>query len=169
MVSGYTVEFKIPLDNLDMPNTEGSSIGFELQQDDNDGAGRDVVTKWWENEGDSSWQYACTWGTAVLGPEVVLDVRELPNQIPTEFSLLQNYPNPFNPSTKITFSIIEPGLVTLKVYNLLGQEIATLVNEELVTNTYQVDFDASTLPSGVYFYKLESGSTSVTKKMMLLK
>jgi len=168
-VNGYTVEFKIPLDLLDMPNTPGSVIGLELQQDDNDGAGRDVVTKWWENVGDSSWQYACSWGTAVLGPEVTVDVRGISNQIPTHFSISQNYPNPFNPSTKITFSIIEPGLVTLKVFNLLGQEVATLVNEELVTNTYEVDFDASNLPSGVYFYKLESGSNSVAKKMMLLK
>ncbi len=166
---GYNVEFKIPLDALDMVNTLGQVIGLEVQTDDNDGAGRDVVTKWAQVSGDSSWQYASTWSVAILGPAVVLDVRELPNQIPTQFSLSQNYPNPFNPSTKITFSITDPGLVTLKVYNLLGQEVATLVNEELVTNTYEVDFDASSLPSGVYFYKIEAGSSSIAKKMMLLK
>ena len=168
-VIGYSVEFKIPIEVLDMPNTEGSIIGFELQQNDNDGSGRDVITKWWLNEGDSSWQYACTWGTAILGGEAVVGVNEKPAPIPTKFELSQNYPNPFNPSTKIAFSVAKAGLVTLKVFNLLGQEIATLVNEHLATNTYEVDFNAGNLPSGVYLYRVTTGNASITKKMMLLK
>jgi|GEM_PF-2845124 len=168
-VTGYSVEFKIPLESVEMPNTEGSVVGLELQQDDNDGAGRDVVTKWWEDLGDSSWQYACSWGTAVLGGEVVVGVDGNTKPVPTSFSLSQNYPNPFNPSTKISFSVIESGLVTLKIYNVLGQEIATLINNELTSGVHEVEFSASNLPSGVYIYKLENGNSSITKKMMLLK
>jgi len=171
-VVGYSVEFKVPLANLDMSNTPGTVIGLEVQQDDNDGDAtnpREHVTKWTMFSGDSSWQYASTWGEAVQGDLISVDIKEKTSQLPTAFSLSQNYPNPFNPSTKISFSITEPGLVLLKVYNLLGQEVATLVNEQLASNTYEVDFVASNLPSGVYFYKVESGNNSMTKKMILLK
>jgi photosystem II stability/assembly factor-like uncharacterized protein len=93
------------------------------------------------------------------------------------FVLQQNYPNPFNPTTKIKYSIpsnvILSGAknlyVTLKVYNILGKEIATLVNEEKTAGNYEVEFDAANLSSGIYFYKLEAGTYSETKKMVLLK
>jgi hypothetical protein len=96
------------------------------------------------------------------------------NWLPSEFSLSRNYPNPFNPSTKIIFTIprdvrgktIE---VSLKVYDLLGNEIATLVNEEKPAGTYEVEFDGNGLPSGVYFYSLYAGNFLSTKKMILLK
>ncbi|MEJ2194591.1 MAG: T9SS type A sorting domain-containing protein [Ignavibacteriaceae bacterium] len=88
---------------------------------------------------------------------------------PTSFSLYQNYPNPFNPSTKITFILEESGFTTLSIYNLLGQKVETLVEEELPLGTHQITLDASTLSSGVYFYKLQSGQHSSVKKMMLLK
>jgi hypothetical protein len=83
--------------------------------------------------------------------------------------LSQNYPNPFNPSTKINFSIQNAGLVTLKIYNILGQEVATLVNYELKAGTYSAVFDASRLSSGVYFYTIHAGNFVQAKKMMLLK
>lgn len=86
-----------------------------------------------------------------------------------EYVLDQNYPNPFNPSTKISFSIKEEGLVTLKVYDVLGKEAAVLVNENKPVGNYEVDFDALQLPSGVYIYKLQSGSFSDVKKMLLTK
>lgn len=91
------------------------------------------------------------------------------NIIPTEYKLLQNYPNPFNPSTTIKFSIPNSQFVTLKVYDMLGREITALVNEEKLAGNYEVKFDGSTLPSGVYFYRIQAGSFSQTKKLLLLK
>jgi len=94
--------------------------------------------------------------------------------IPQQYSLSQNYPNPFNPTTKIKYSIpaVASGFslsVTLKVYDVLGNEIAVLVNEEKPAGTYEVEWDASRFPSGVYFYQLNAGSFIETKKMILLK
>jgi len=88
---------------------------------------------------------------------------------PTEFSLGQNYPNPFNPSTTINYSIPEFSFVTLKVYDVLGSEVATLVNEDKSVGSYEVEFDANELTSGIYFYKIQSGSFVETKKMVLMK
>ncbi len=96
------------------------------------------------------------------------------NSLPTKFSLHQNYPNPFNPSTKIIYEIPEQvrngiRLVTLKVYDVLGNEVATLVNEEKQAGTYEVEFDASNHSSGIYYYQLQSGSFIETKKMVFIK
>ena len=91
------------------------------------------------------------------------------SNIPDKFSLSQNYPNPFNPATTINFSIPKSGLVTLKVFDVLGQEVATLVNDPKVAGTYSVNFDGSTLTSGVYFYRIEAGDYIDVKKMVLLK
>jgi hypothetical protein len=89
--------------------------------------------------------------------------------VATDFSLYQNYPNPFNPSTKVSYSIKEEGFVTLKVYDILGKEIATLVNESKPAGFYEAEFNASSLPSGMYIYKIQSGSFSDVKKMLLTK
>jgi hypothetical protein len=83
--------------------------------------------------------------------------------------LQQNYPNPFNPSTEISYTIAKAGNVTLKVYNMLGQEVSTLVNGFQAANTYKVNFNASGLSSGAYFYKLSSGNNEMIKKMVLMK
>jgi hypothetical protein len=88
---------------------------------------------------------------------------------PDDYSLTQNYPNPFNPSTLIKFSIGKTGFTTLKLYNVLGKEVAALVNSELQAGPHEVTFDASNLPSGTYFYTLTSGYYSETRKMMFLK
>jgi len=91
--------------------------------------------------------------------------------VPDEFQLFLNYPNPFNPSTKIKFTI-PAGVqhnVSLRVYDILGNEVAILVNEEKPTGTYEVEFDAAMLSSGVYFYQLRAGSFIDVKKMILLK
>jgi hypothetical protein len=90
-------------------------------------------------------------------------------QLPQEFQLQQNYPNPFNPSTEISYTITKAGNVTLKVFNMLGQDVATLVNGFQAANTYKVSFNASGLSSGVYFYKLSAGSNEMIKKMVLMK
>jgi hypothetical protein len=97
------------------------------------------------------------------------------DDFPEEFVLYQNYPNPFNPTTKIKFTIpvtlsgVEGSLVTLKIYDILGNEITTLVNEEKEPDFYEINFDATGLPSGMYFYTLKAGNYSETKKMILLK
>jgi len=89
--------------------------------------------------------------------------------IPTVFSLEQNYPNPFNPSTKISFSLPETGIVRLEIYNILGEKVNTLVNREMKAGVHEVEFNASAFSSGVYFYRIESGNFSSVRKMMLLK
>ena len=83
--------------------------------------------------------------------------------------LSQNYPNPFNPNTTIKFTLPEPGFVTLKVYNLLGEEVITLVSEELNSGHYKYIWNASGLSSGIYFYRLQAGNFVNTKKTLLLK
>lgn len=92
------------------------------------------------------------------------------NTIPIRYSLSQNYPNPFNPTTNIEFSIPKTGFVTLKIYNLLGKEVATLVSKKLTTGTYKQTWDASGFASGIYFYRLETDKGFVqTRKLVLLK
>ncbi|MCX6174180.1 MAG: T9SS type A sorting domain-containing protein [Ignavibacteriales bacterium] len=91
------------------------------------------------------------------------------NRIPEGFVLEQNYPNPFNPTTKIKYSISTSSQVSVKVYDLLGREIEELVNEYKIAGNYEVQFNASSFPSGVYLYKLQSGSFIQTKKMLFLK
>lgn len=93
----------------------------------------------------------------------------LKDKLPSHFLLSQNYPNPFNPTTTIIYSIPKQSLVTLKIYDILGREITTLVNEEKIAGTYKIDFNALSLASGVYFYRLEAGIYISTKKLILLK
>jgi hypothetical protein len=88
---------------------------------------------------------------------------------PEVFSLSQNYPNPFNPSTKIQYALSSSQFVTLKIYDILGRQVATLVNEEKAAGEYEIEFDAKKLSSGIYFYQLKTGKSILTKKMILLK
>jgi hypothetical protein len=90
-------------------------------------------------------------------------------ELPKDYSLAQNYPNPFNPNTNIKFSIPSNGMVKLTVFDITGRQVAVLVNENLNAGTYTADFNAANVSSGIYFYKLESGSFVETKKMMLIK
>lgn len=103
-------------------------------------------------------------GTYSYSYEIEVDVN-----VPIEFALEQNYPNPFNPTTNFNFSIAEAGMVKLSVYNLLGQEVKSVVNEYKEAGSYSVTFDAASLTSGTYFYKLETAQFSQTKKMILAK
>ena len=100
---------------------------------------------------------------------IVTSISDDQNEIPAEFSLSQNYPNPFNPTTNIKYAIPKPGFVTLKVYDVLGREVTTLVNAEKSAGSYEINFDASELTSGTYFYSVSAGSFTETKKMVLLK
>ena len=88
---------------------------------------------------------------------------------PIEFVLHQNYPNPFNPITSILYEVPHNGKVILKVYDALGSEVATLVNEVKETGRYEVEFNAANLSSGIYFYRLESNNFSASKKLILMK
>ncbi|MBE0572306.1 MAG: T9SS type A sorting domain-containing protein [Ignavibacteriaceae bacterium] len=85
------------------------------------------------------------------------------------FTLQQNYPNPFNPATTIIYQLPTEGQVSLKIYDMLGNEVATLVNEMKTAGEYQVDFNAAALSSGIYFYRLQAGNFVETKRMMLMK
>ena len=93
----------------------------------------------------------------------------LENEHPVAFELSQNYPNPFNSNTNVKFQIINSGVVILKVFDLLGREVKTLVNEYKQPGTYQVSFNAEGISSGIYFYKMTAGEFSETKRMVLLK
>jgi hypothetical protein len=101
--------------------------------------------------------------------EIVTSLESPETDLPVQFNLEQNYPNPFNPSTKIGFGVQGSGFVSLKVYNVLGREVATLVNEKKVAGEYSVNWNASSMSSGVYFYRLQVGSFAETKKLILLR
>ena len=88
---------------------------------------------------------------------------------PIEFNLSQNYPNPFNPGTIIKYSVANKQIVKLKIYDLLGKEVATLVNEEKTAGNYSINFNGGGLASGIYFYRLQAADYIETKKMILLK
>ncbi len=98
-----------------------------------------------------------------------LAVRELGGEKPTTFTLEQNYPNPFNPSTLIRYSLPSTEQVSLKVFDMLGREVTVLVNARQAAGRYEVSFNAMNLPSGLYFYRLQAGSYSETRKMMLIR
>jgi hypothetical protein len=107
------------------------------------------------------------WAEGVLTGNDVLSVKT--NEIPTKYDLRQNYPNPFNPSTMIKFSLPDNSFVSLKIYNSLGQVVETLVNETLSIGTYITEWHAKNIPSGIYFYRLETNKFTSMKKMLLLK
>jgi hypothetical protein len=100
---------------------------------------------------------------------VLLDVKPANAGLPAEFALKQNFPNPFNPTTTIEFTLKESGWTSLKVYDVLGREIETLVNAPLQAGSYTARFDASRLASGVYVYRLTSGSFRETRKMVFAR
>ncbi|MBM4159373.1 MAG: T9SS type A sorting domain-containing protein, partial [Ignavibacteria bacterium] len=100
---------------------------------------------------------------------VITGVTPVSKNIPTQYSLSQNYPNPFNPMTKINFALPKQGFVTMKIYDVLGREVRTLVNEVREAGNYIVEFNASELASGIYFYRIEVNGFSDVKRMMLIK
>ena len=120
-----------------------------------------------------SFSLTATSGTGNTSEFASLDlttgIEDENDKIPTEFSLNQNYPNPFNPSTTISYQLPTNAQVTLKVYNVLGDEVASLINEEKLEGSYLVNFNAAQLSSGIYFYQIKAGSFYETKKMILMK
>ena len=114
---------------------------------------------------------AGTYGGVWIRPlsEMITSVEGGPTDLPSHFSLGQNFPNPFNPSTNISFSLPSKSFVSLKVFDALGKEVETPINQEKPAGTYQVSFDASKLSSGVYFYRLMAGGFTQVKKMLMMK
>jgi hypothetical protein len=110
---------------------------------------------------------ANNWGLAVTG--TATEVAENISEIPAKFDLMQNYPNPFNPSTLIKYQVPQNTHVNISVYDILGNKISTLVNQEKAAGSHEVTFNADDMPSGVYFYTIQTGSFTQTKKMILMK
>ena len=101
--------------------------------------------------------------------ELATSVEQIPSSVPKEFRLQQNYPNPFNPTTTIEFALPKKSTVTLKLFDILGREIATLVDAELESGVHKINFDGKDLASGIYFYRIHAEGFLKTKKPMLLK
>lgn len=118
----------------------------------------------------ASYRIACViyteWINAGGSATGIMDNRSIS---PSDFKLYQNYPNPFNPGTIINYQLPMNNFVSLKIYNIVGQEIATLVNENQSAGSYKVNFDGKDLPSGIYFCRIQAGNYSAVKKMILLK
>ncbi len=111
-------------------------------------------------------------GSTIYVDDITVNGRvsvPIPPPLPIAFKLYQNYPNPFNPTTTIQFNVPSSGFVSLKVYDVLGREVRTLVDKMEQPGNYTVTFNAGNLPSGVYFYMLEAGRFTAVKKMMVLK
>ena len=123
----------------------------------------------WYTGSMSNSKYLVTQDAYIAGTTTPVTAVKETTVLPKVYSLAQNYPNPFNPSTQISFSLEKAGMTKLDVYNLLGQKVASLVNANLAAGQHSVNFNADNLPSGMYIYTLNSGSYSVTKKMVLLK
>jgi hypothetical protein len=103
-------------------------------------------------------------GTFAYSQEVEVDI-----DLPLDYSLDQNYPNPFNPTTTIRYAIPEDNFVSIKLYHVLGNEVITLVNEQKQAGRYEMLFNASNIASGVYYYQINSGNFTQTRKLMLMK
>ena len=185
LTSGYVVEAKIPFtllaskisgrnDVVFVPK-EGKRIPIDFAINDRDdavNATRHAIMCYSTITNDNSWSAQYYWTHTWLGNAWVTGVKQTGNVAKT-YALEQNYPNPFNPSTQIRYSLAKAGWVTLKVYDVLGREVATLVNGEQAAGTFTATFSSGdngrSLSSGVYFYRLESGSFVSVHKMMVLK
>lgn len=157
----WTVEFKRKYDGGDHDFTvvPGASVKFMHETFDNQGGDHAI----------DATPIDTTIYTLDFSNITLTSVDPISSTLPASFSVQQNYPNPFNPSTMIEFNIPQQSFVNLKVVNLLGQEVSTLVNEDVMPGQYRIDFNASNLPSGVYFYTLTTESFSQTRQMTLLR
>lgn len=195
---GYAFEIAIKWSAIQSSNGETVSVGVDsifglaINQHDNDGNGRQASEMWGAVLLDAAWNTPKYLGTVKFLPDfrlqfipennmtgvrndlpydgtVPVDVDDDPSSVPTEYSLSQNYPNPFNPVTTIRYDIPKETHVTLAIYDILGQKVAELVNELKVTGRYQTIWNASSLSSGIYFYRIEAGDYVNVKKLMLMK
>jgi hypothetical protein len=172
--------YHIVLDSIEVSSFWGTFIPVKIVEV-TDSSLTDYLEYWSEefglvqqqNADIGSGGWTLLWGCYVngtrYGDTVLVSIDEKKPAQPTNFKLYQNYPNPFNPTTNIIYQIKERGLVQIKVHNILGNEIETLINEEKSEGRYSVNFNASNLPSGVYIYTLQVNDYTASKKMILLK
>jgi hypothetical protein len=168
---GYNFELALPADSLLFVIEEDHEIGLEIQVNDNDGQStnpRENMARWWGDD-NLSWSHPELWGTAALVTSMTNAIDNEPVAKARRFELSQNYPNPFNASTSISYTIEKAGMVKLTVFDMVGKEVANLVNEVRNPGDYKVTFDGSNLSTGIYFYRLETRDHVATQKMMLLK
>jgi len=123
----------------------------------------------WLAQADEERAKIAQWRETGIHPDSVVGIKKQPNTTVSKFALSQNYPNPFNPTTQIAYAIPRAGHVTLKVYNTLGQEVTTLFDGDRVVGNYIATFDGQGLAGGIYFYRLQTEETSITRKFVLLK
>jgi hypothetical protein len=181
-------------DKIYMVNSnEGWLLANNSVQGGHDGRGQIYYTSdggnWWEYQWSAIWPlgvvndiskkpngslWICGNHNTILKNDILVSVKD-ENTLPASFMLYQNYPNPFNPSTNIGFQISDGGFVSLKVYDVLGNEVVTLVDEYKPAGEYEIEFNAVgtsrdlSLTSGIYFYQLRAGSFVQSKKMILLR
>jgi len=152
--------------------TPGSMISQKIRLNVTQNSAGMSMLAWQDNRNDAGGIFAQN--INLDGSFGLTGIIKINSNVPAHFSLSQNYPNPFNPNTKIKFDIPSVGngldrSVKLTVYDILGKEVTTLVNENLQPGSYEATWDALNFPSGVYFYKLSAGDYTETKKMLLVK
>jgi Secretion system C-terminal sorting domain/The GLUG motif len=158
--------------------TTGMSSGYGTITDGGTFSGTGLTTAQMKLQSSySGWDFTTVWsidsginnGYPYLASGIATSVKGVTGVTPKTFTLLQNYPNPFNPSTQISYQVPSNSRVSLKVFDLLGREVAALVNEVKPAGTYTATFNADKIPSGVYFYQLSAGNFLQTKKILLMK
>jgi hypothetical protein len=175
--TGYSVEARLPWtilanrfgDRLFVPE-DGYRLPIDFSINDADATGsREGILTYSPMNEDLSYNDVSRWLYTWIGTLWAPLAVDGEDNVINTYSLYQNYPNPFNPATKINYTIEKPGQVTLKVYDLLGRLVTTLVNEQQNSGLHTISFDGSNLTSGIYFYQINSGSFNSTKKMILVK
>ncbi|MCX6151242.1 MAG: T9SS type A sorting domain-containing protein [Ignavibacteriales bacterium] len=181
--TGYTVEARISWENLAKKRNAGQTnfddvfvpqegmripIDFSINDNDDPVGSREGIMCYSPNNNDLSWGTTSRWLWTWIGNKWAVGVNDN-KALAYSYALDQNYPNPFNPATQIKYSIEKPGLVSMKIYDVLGREVKELVNQFQSAGVYSVNFDASNLSSGIYLYQITSGQFQSAKKMMLVK
>ena len=173
---GYIVEAKIPFTAIAAVSGDdvftpviGTRVPFDMSINDADGAEREGIMTYSPFNEDNSYNNVSKWLYTWIGNEWYVGVEDEAAPVVKEYALMQNYPNPFNPTTVINYNLKQTGLVTVKVYDVLGREVASLVNEVQSAGLHSVNFNASRLSSGVYLYQIHAGDFTSVKKMMLVK
>jgi hypothetical protein len=176
----YACEVKIPLDSLVTHGSVGDTrfhpvngmrIPIEIMFHDSDAANvRAGVLSFSTNNADNAWQSPANWAFTWVGDQEEVTGVESKDVTSVEtYSLSQNYPNPFNPTTTISYTLPKAGKVSIDIFNMIGQKVATLVNANQTAGIHTVAFDGANLTSGVYFYRLQAGNYTTMRKMVLMK